>query len=72
MKNLILISIASGLLTGALVARANDLKSEYQVGIFSGNDIGADGNYTNNTYCGSGPGYTCVVRQVLTTFEFIS
>ncbi len=59
MKNLILISIASGLLTGALVARADDIRSEYQVGIFSGNDIGADGNYTNNTYCGSGPGYTC-------------
>ena len=59
MKNLILISVASGLLTGAVVTRANDIKSEHQVGIFLGNDIGADGTYTKITYCGSGPSYTC-------------
>lgn len=59
MKKLTLIAIASGLLMGALVTRAHDIKSEYQVGIFLGNEMQTDGSYTNNISCDSGPGYTC-------------
>jgi hypothetical protein len=61
MKKILVLAflLATSLSLVAPVTKADDHKSQYQVGTFLGNEIRADGTYTNNIYCGSGPGYTC-------------
>ena len=42
---------------GSAIAQTAD--KQYQVGSYLGNQMLADGTYTNNTHCGSGEDYTC-------------
>ena len=42
---------------------------QYQVGTFLGTEVLADGTYTNNIQCGSGPGYTCAGSAGFNSFH---